>query len=467
MKPLIFLLTLASLVTAAPAPARLKVSENKRHLVTGDGAPFFWLADTAWELFHRLNREEAEHYLMQRAANGYTVIQAVALAEFAGLTDPNAYGHLPLEGNDPAKPAVKDGPDNDYWDHVDWIVDKANALGLTIGFLPTWGDKWNKKWGEGPEVFTPENAETYGAWIGQRYKDTALVWILGGDRPVENDTHREIIRRMALGLHKGDGGGHLHTFHPTGGQGSAQHFHDAPWLDFNMRQNGHVVEFTGRYDKTREDYDRTPVKPVLDGEPIYEGHPINFKAKEFGHSLASDVRRPLYWNLFTGAFGHTYGHHSVWQMFDTGRKPVNAPLMPWKQAIVEPGALQMQHGRRLMESRPVLEFVPDQSVIVTDTVPTSVPGAGRYFFAATRTANGSCAMVYVPAGRKFSVQMDKLTGAKVKAWWFNPRDGSAKEAGEFPNTGTKEFTPPDPGEALDWVLVLDDAARNFPPPGAK
>ena len=199
---------------------------------------------------------------------------------------------MPLIGNDPAKPAVKDGPDNDYWDHVDYIVDKANALGLTIGFLPTWGDKWNKKWGAGPEIFTPENAESYGEWIGRRYRDKAIVWILGGDRPVENDAHREIIRRMALGLHKGDGGVHLTTFHPTGGQGSAQNFHDAPWLDFNMRQNGHVAEFTGRYDQTRVDYDRTPVKPVLDGEPIYEGHPINFKAKEFGHSLAADVRRP-------------------------------------------------------------------------------------------------------------------------------------------------------------------------------
>ena len=370
-------LVASSLSTAAPAPARLKVSDDKHHLVTADGRPFFWLGDTAWELFHRLNREDAEHYLKQRAENGYTVIQAVALAEFSGLTDPNANGHLPLTGNDPLKPAVNDGPDNDYWDHVDWIVDKANALGLTIGFLPTWGDKWNKKWGEGPEIFTPENAEAYGEWIGRRYRDKALVWILGGDRPVENDTHREIIRRMALGLHKGDGGAHLTTFHPTGGSGSSQYFQDAPWLDFNLRQNGHVAEFTGRYSMTREDYDRTPVKPVLDAEPIYEGHPINFKAKEFGHSLASDVRRPLYWNLFGGACGHTYGHHSVWQMYEAKRKPVNDPLMPWTEAINEPGAMQMQHGRHLMESRPFLLFVPDQEVIAAAAVQTSVPGAGR------------------------------------------------------------------------------------------
>ena len=86
------------------------------------------------------------------------------------------------------------------------------------------------------------------------------------------------------------------------------------WLDFNMRQNGHVIEF-GRYAKTRADYDRQPTKPVLDGEPLYEDHPVSFKAQEFGHSIAADVRRPLYWDLFQGACGHTYGHHSVWQMW--------------------------------------------------------------------------------------------------------------------------------------------------------
>jgi hypothetical protein len=61
--------------------------------------------------------------------------------------------------------------------------------------------------------------------------------------------------------------------------------------------------------------------------------------------------------------------------------------------------------------------------------------------------------------------MDRLGGPKVKAWWFNPRNGAAAEAGEFANDGEREFVPPDKGELLDWVLVLDDAAKGFPPPG--
>ena len=297
-------------------------------------------------------------------------------------------------------------------------------------------------------------------------KDAGLIWILGGDRPVENDSQKEIIRALARGLKRGDAGSHLITFHPTGGSGSSQPFHNEDWLDFNMRQNGHGIEFTGSYDQTRVDYDRTPIKPVLDGEPIYEGHPIAFNAKKFGHSVAADVRRAFYWDVFSGACGHTYGHHSVWSMYSAERKPVNSPLMFWTEALDEPGAAQVGFGRRLIESRPFLTRIPDDTLLVPDKNPTLIPGAGTRRFVATRDSAGSFAMVYVPVGRSFKVRLDKIAGAKVKAWWFNPRDGSAKQIGTFEKSGERKFSPPTPGELLDWVLVLDDAGKNFLPPGS-
>lgn len=125
----------------------------------------------------------------------------------------------------------------------------------------------------------------------------------------------------------------------------------------------------------------------------------------------------------------------------------------------------MQHAKNLLLSRPFLTRVPDDSIIVSDPVPTSVPGAGRYRFVATRDEAGSFAMIYAPVGRKFEVHMDKISGARVKAWWFNPRSGKNVAIGTFANSGERAFTPPDYGEQLDWVLVLDDAAKKYSAPG--
>ena len=200
---LFFLIVTSSLLaslTALAATPRLKVSENKRFLVTEKGEPFFWLGDTAWELFHRLNREEATRYLENRAKLGFNVVQAVAIAELEGHNDPNPYGFLPLTDIDPARPAVQDGPDNDYWDHVDFIVEKANALGITIGFLPTWGRYWrdtNKD--RKPHLHSRERRDLRRVARAAVTRTSGLVWIVGGDRSVDNDEQKEIIRAMARG----------------------------------------------------------------------------------------------------------------------------------------------------------------------------------------------------------------------------------------------------------------------------
>lgn len=440
----------------------LKVSDNKHFLQFEDGTPFFWLGDTGWELLHRLSKDETEKYLENRRAKGFTVIQTVVLAELDGLNTPNSEGDKPLLNNNPLTPNEK------YFQHVDWVIRKAEEKGIFIGLLPTWGDKWNRKWGEGPQIFNPENAKAYGKFIGQRYKNSPnIIWILGGDRPIEAEIQRQVIAAMAAGLREGDGGKHLISFHPTGGSGSSQSLPNEPWLDFNMRQNGHSQSYTERYYMTNEDYRLEPAKPVIDAEPIYEDHPVNFNPDQNGHSTATDVRRPLYWDLFCGAFGHTYGHHSVWQMWSPDRNPVNRPLMPWYEAIDQPGAAQMLYGRLLMESRPFLTRIPDNSIIVTDRIASAVPGNGSYRYVATRDEAGTYAMIYVPVGRKFSVRMDAITGKEVVAWWFNPRNGEAKEIGKYSNSGTQTFNTPAPGENLDWILVLDDASKKYPAPGSK
>jgi len=443
---------------AGPVTAqKLRVSDNKRYLVKADGTPFFYLADTAWELFHRLNREEADIYLKNRVEKGYTVIQAVVLAELDGLRDPNPYGQVPLINEDPTKPNEK------YFKHVDYIVNKAEQLGLYIGMLPTWGDKiFKNTWGTGPEIFNPKNARIFGEYVGRRYKNKPIIWVLGGDRNPRNEQDVAIWRAMAAGIVAGAGNGKpdnvLMTYHPqpTGkGGGSSTWFHSDKWLDFNMFQTGHCRN-SDVYDKITHDYQLPLIKPTMDGEPIYEDHPVCFRADDLGYSAAYDVRRAAYLNLFAGAHGHTYGCHAVWQMYAPNRKAVNGSLKSWRESLDLPGASDMTHVRTLMESRPLLDRIPDQSLLKSETY-----SEGDRIQA---TCGKDYLFVYTTSGRPFTLHMGKISGDQVKGYWYDPHDGSTKPIGTLDNTQTHEFTPPAQGLGHDWVLILDDASKNFKEP---
>lgn len=448
-------------VTQAAALPKLKVSPNGRFLVKDDGSPFFYLGDTAWELFHRLNRTEADQYLQNRADRKYTVIQAVALAELDGLNTPNPYGDRPLLNNNPATPATTPGADPsdatqyDYWDHVDYIVNGAEARGMYVGLLPTWGDKVLSG------VINTSNAQAYGQFLGSRYAAKPIIWVLGGDRGAGG--YEAVWRAMARGIAIGVSGTEdysqvLMTYHPPGGGSSAAWFHNDGWLDFNMQQNGHCAN-TDVWNRITTDYNRIPTKPVMDAEPLYEDHPICFNAATNGYSNDYDVRKFAYWDVFAGGFGHTYGNHSVWQMYAPGRGGVNGPISYWYDAINRPGAAQMQYLRTLIESRPFLVRVPDQSILTADG------GSGTNRVQATRGSDGSYLFVYSASGQSFTINMNKIAGGTATAYWYNPRTGSSSLIGSFANTGTRQFTPPSSGAGNDWVLVVDDAARGFPAPG--
>jgi len=439
------------------------VDAGGRFLVHADGTPFLWLGDTAWELFHRTTREDAELYLETRRRQGFTVIQAVALAEFDGLGTPNAYGHRPLLGNDPARPDLRPGPRDDYWDHVDFVIGRAAEKGLFVGLLPTWGDKvWKAAWGKGPEVFTADNARAYGRFVGGRYRDAPnVIWILGGDRtPVtaERD-YRDVWRAMAAGIAEA-GAGQLMTYHPGGGSSSSRHLHGEPWLDFNMIQSGHAAKDIANDDYVTADLMLLPPKPTLDGEPRYEDHPVDWDAAK-GWMDDYDVRQAAYWAVFAGAFGHTYGCHDVWQFLEPGREAVSAARTPWRAAVELPGAWQVLHLRRLLLSRPFATRVPDPTFL------REGQGSGADRVVVSRDQEGRFAFVYVPTGRRVSVKLEKMRGPRTRASWFNPRTGETTVVGEYGAADRPSFLPPGrAGRGNDWVLVLDDVAAGFSPPGA-
>ncbi len=434
---------------------RLQVDVNQRFLKYVDGVPFFYLGDTAWELFHRLDREEAVRYLEDRVEKGFTVIQAVVLSQIGGLTDPNTYGHLPLIDNDPTQPNEK------YFEHVDFIVDKAEELGLFIGMLPTWGSYWKRVNKNGPFLLNKENAQAYGKFLGERYKNKPIIWILGGDQNIESDEERDIIHAMAWGLKVGDEGTHLMTYHPRGPGLSSDYFHDAEWLDFNMFQSSHGARDHDNGLFTENDYALSPPKPTLDGEPRYESIQVGFYFEDMNFCNrfeAYDVRQAAYWSFLAGACGHTYGNNNIWQMWEPGRQPVIGANIPWYEALDHPGAFQMGYVRKLFESRPFIDLRPAQEMLLDG----SKNGGAKIRVACA--VDGSFAFVYSPRGEKFTVDKSFIKAKRVREIWYDPRYGVSYHVHTTDNAGIQTYTPPSSGWGHDWILILDDQGKEYPLP---
>ena len=115
--------------------------------------------------------------------------------------------------------------------------------------------------------------------------------------------------------------------------------------------------------------------------------------------------------------------------------------------------------------------IPDPSLL---TAGAGDLREGPSYCAAARASDGSYALVYSTLGASFTVDLAKLSGARVNAWWYSPRDGRCysdslqQTTAPFATVAARQphqFTPPTSGLNQDWVLVLDDAERQFPAPG--
>jgi hypothetical protein len=233
-----------------------------------------------------------------------------------------------------------------------------------------------------------------------------------------------------------------------GGDNSAMWFHNDEWLDLNMYQSGHGEVNKQNYKVTLSTYQKEPVKPVLDGEPCYEDHPINWKAAN-GWFDAFDSRRAGWWSMLSGACGHTYGNHNIWQMWQPGRKPISAARTPWHESIDYPGAFQAGYMRDFFEQIDWQKMQPDNSIV------KSGPNTNGREILASAATDGTFIIAYTPHGMDFSLDLSKLKSEMVSVSWFNPRNNSYITLKDIDKGENVNFDPPaDPARGNDWLLLV-------------
>lgn len=434
-------------VSCYELPGQLRVSDNGRYLVKADGSPFFWLGDTGWALFQKLDREEVKLYLETRARQGFTVIHAAIFNINPFVLPPltNKYGDLPFIHNNPLEPAVTPGNDPrhpvqyDYWDHVEYVIDQAAENGLIINILPVFGIAE----GRGYNLLNRYNAYTYGLFLGERFKDKSnLIWCMGGDVLAETKRQKKVWNLLARGVTEGVAGIEdynktLMTYHVRGGHSSSDYFPDAPWLDIHMIQTW--ASYSTIYQAVSSDYVSSPVKPVLHGEGAYEAGP----EYPTGPITPHLIRKQAFWAWFAGGM-HTYGNSNVWN-FGTNPYYVSEE---WEEALWSPGARDLILCRKILESMKWWTLIPDQSVIVEGT------GSDDSLKVAMRSESGDKILAYFPGNTRATIDLSRINPSDlVTACWINPGTGEEQETESVEHIRTKEFQPPSAWE--DALLILE------------
>jgi hypothetical protein len=420
---------------------QLSVSANRRHLVDQNKNPFLLQGDSAWSLIVAMSNGEVEQYLRNRKAKGFNAITVELIEHRYAKTPPlNVAGDAPF-----TTPGDFSTPNEKYFAHADWVIHKAGEYGMQVLLAPFWLGYVGSEEGWIREILKiePEKCLAYGRYLGKRYGGfDNIIWLMGGDRDPETALAKMDL--VALGIREFDHR-HLFTAHCDPEHSALDRYASGGWLDFNTTYTYQIV-----HQKLLADYNRNPAWPTILLETSYEGE---------HNSSEVQIRRQAYWSVLCGGFGHVFGNNPVWHFNGPTLFPIDGT---WQQAMDLAGSIGMMHWGRLFRSRPWYELVPDQKhEVVTG-------GLGEFrgldYLAAGRTRDGKTVIAYMPTPRIITVDMSKVSGSRARSWRFDPRTGKATEAGEFATTGTRDFVPPAEG---DWVLVLDDASANLPPPGQR
>ena len=133
--------------------------------------------------------------------------------------------------------------------------------------------------------------------------------------------------------------------------------------------------------------------------------------------------------------------------------------IPWYESLDSPGAFQMGFVRRLFESRPFQELVPDQGMIVDG------PTSGGAKVRAARSRNRTFAFIYSPRGEPFAIDKRVFKARRVKEYWYDPRYGCTYYFHTTVNVAFQTYAPPTSGRGNDWILIMEDEKADIPSSG--
>lgn len=433
---------------ASKRPGGLRASRAyPGHFERQDGAPFWFMGDTAWGYFtdsaeEKHDRARAEYYAKKRAAQGFNVIHCMLMSE-QGVGNRNGppFDEIGAERINPG-----------YWREVDERLAWANRHGLTVGLALAWGDKRGKEPFAWRRLPNPEARRRYARYIGARYSAYDVYFLVSGEWHAEvrarGDVTDDLVFRefveIGKALDAADPHGRMIGIHPMTRHGSVREFAAAPWMSF--------ADYQQNYTDLHADVllSARLRGPVVNSEYGYHLRDSNGDGKpDKDNSYSAEDMRFASWDIATAGgylvtgFGTTYfaGFRDPGP-FD----PDAAKNRDWEEQI---GHLKkFFEGLEWWKLAPADELISSRAQRTGDRRENGLhPPATTYWAMA---APGETYVLYV-RGTREAVELDP--GARTRRYavrQYNPRSGEFTSLGEA-SAGRFKYQPPD---EQDWVVLL-------------
>jgi hypothetical protein len=359
-----------------------------------EGKPFFYLADTVWCAFTNPAEDEWEQYLDYRRQQGFNALQINILPQWdrsrSKRDAESRFGLEPFELND-------DGcwdfaaPQEDYFQRARKMVGMAQDRGFLPALVLLWCDFVAGTWGSRkfPDHVMPVDAVVpYVDYVTRLFSPCHPVYLVSGDTDLSSRVSIEIYL-SAMETVKKNSPHCLTTLHLNPAAHLPDAIADSPYLDFYMYQSGHQAKNRNLTFELADRYCSMTVKrPVVNGEPCYEGHGI--VGGEGRHS-AFDVRRAIWQSLLSGAkAGVTYGAHGVWpwhrrESHFPSKAHSDIPFL-WREAMHFRGAQDAAFAKWAFEDYGLFDLQPSKQLIDDDeNIRVAVsPDANKIAFYAPR-----------------------------------------------------------------------------------
>ncbi|HAL82533.1 MAG TPA: hypothetical protein DCO83_10095 [Mucilaginibacter sp.] len=455
----IFLLFILQLQTSFWADAQpsvnfpLRLSANRKYLSDHKKKPFLIKEISAWGLIQALSETDESAFIDSVKRKGFNTL-LVSIISF----DTRFAGNPPnWQGISPFKTQWDFSTYNSaYFDHAGRFLRMAKAKGMLVLLVPCYlGYKGDGNQGWWDELLSPNNSvaksRAYGQFLGKRYKDfTNIIWVAGGDNKGDSALYGH-MNNIIKGIKEWDKH-HLWTGHFEPAQGTN-------WSSGNKLYSKYI-DIDGLYDFTESALGADAPQYKTELSHYGKGKMIFQLDQSYEHDIPHGednenpqwIRRKNYDGLLSGCSGTS---------FCPGQKDNRGYVFTnWQPLMNTAGMAQMLNCFKVFGSRRWQGLIPDTSnKIVTD-------GRGKFgtinYVCAAQTASHSTFMAYLPVGGVLTLNLKAFNTKKIKAWWYDPRNGKAWLVGKFAADGIKKFSPQ---TSEDWLLVIDNAALNLHPPG--